>query len=59
MRFIRTTIERYSPEAVSGNVTEGFNRFRDDLKAAMAEGRDAMRAREVELRTELDSRRSR
>ena len=59
MRFIRTTIERYSPEAVSGNVAEGFNRFREDLKAAVAEGHDAMRAREQELRAELESRRAR
>jgi hypothetical protein len=59
MRFVRTTIERYSPGTVSGNVAEGIERFREDLKAAVAEGRTAMRDREAELRAELESRRSR
>jgi hypothetical protein len=59
MRFVRTTLERYSPETVSGNFGEGLERLGDDLKAAIAEGREAMREREAELRAELESRRSR
>jgi gas vesicle protein len=59
MRFIRTTIERYSPEAVSANLTDGIKRLGDDLKAAVAEGREAMREREAELRAEIEARRSR
>jgi hypothetical protein len=59
MRFVRTTLERYAPETVSGNFTGGMQRLGDDLKAAIAEGRDAMREREAQLRTELESRRPR
>lgn len=59
MRFVRTTLERYAPETVSGNVTDGIGRLSADLKAALAEGREAMREREAELRAELESRHSR
>lgn len=59
MRFVRTTIERYSPERVSTDLAGAAQRFRADLRAAVADGREAMRAREAELRAQLDLRTSR
>jgi len=55
-RFLRQTAERYSPERVSNDVADGLRRLGADVRAAVAEGRDAMREREAELRAELDSR---
>jgi hypothetical protein len=56
MRFVRTTIERYSPERVSDDLASAIRAFGQDLRAAVAEGRDAMRERETELRAQLDRR---
>ena len=55
-RFFRHTVERYSPERVSGDVADGLKRLGADLRAAVSEGRDAMRQRESELRSELEAR---
>jgi len=55
-RFFRQTVERYSPERVSGDVADGLKRLGADLRAAVSEGRDAMRERESELRAELQER---
>jgi len=55
-RLLRQTAERYSPERVSNDVADGLRRLGADVRAAVAEGRDAMREREAELRAELDSR---
>jgi hypothetical protein len=49
MRVARTTMARLSPTRVSNGVTT-------TVRAAVAEGRDAMRARERELRAELAAR---
>lgn len=57
MRFVRSTVERYSPERVSGDLAGAIRDFGKDLRAAVEEGRDAMREREAELRAELESRR--
>ena len=54
MRFIRETAARYSPERVSADLADAVKGFGADLKAAVAEGREAMREREAELRAELD-----
>jgi len=43
MRAVRQRVERYSPPAL-------LRGLGDDLKAAAREGREAMRAREQELR---------
>jgi len=43
-RAVRQTVERYSPPSVLKGLA-------DDVRAAAREGRDAMRARERELRT--------
>ena len=56
MRFVRTTIERWSPERVSSDLAGALRQFGTDLREAVAEGREAMREREAELRAELDGR---
>jgi hypothetical protein len=53
MRFVRSTVERWSPERVSSDVAGALRQFGADLKDAVAEGREAMRDREAELRAEL------
>jgi hypothetical protein len=44
-RTVRQTVERYGPERV--------RTLPGDLRAAVVEGRDAMRSREAELRRQL------
>ena len=56
MRFVRSTVERYSPERVSGDLADAIRSFGGDVRAAVAEGREAMRERERELRAQLDRR---
>jgi hypothetical protein len=56
MRFVRDTVSRYTPERVSSDLADAIRSFGADLRAAVAEGRDAMREREDELRAELTSR---
>ncbi len=56
-RFVRATVERYSPERVSSDLADAIRGFGGDLRAAVAEGREAMREREAELREELETRR--
>jgi len=53
MRFVRSTVERYSPERVSGDLADAIRSFGKDLRAAVAEGREAMQERERELREQL------
>ena len=53
MRFVRETVQRYSPERVSSDLAGALTQFGKDLRAAVAEGREAMRDREAELRQEL------
>ena len=48
-RTVRTTMARLSPTRVSNELT-------NTVKAAVSEGREAMRARERELRAELGQR---
>ena len=56
MRFVRSTVERYSPEKVSGDMADALRTFGADIRAAVAEGREAMREREGELRADLEAR---
>ena len=49
-RVVRETVERYSPERVSGDLANAVRGVGSDLRAAIAEGRQAMLAREAELR---------
>ena len=54
MRFVRSTVERYAPERVSGDLAGAIRAFGSDLRAAAEEGRAAMREREAELLAELN-----
>jgi hypothetical protein len=56
MRFVRQTVERYSPERVSDDLASAIRAFGQDLRAAAAEGRLAMREREEELRAAVETR---
>ena len=56
MRFVRETVQRYSPERVSADLGSALTQFGKDLRAAVAEGREAMREREAELRADLEKR---
>ena len=54
MRFVRETAARYAPERVSENLAGAIKGFGADLRAAVAEGRDAMREFEAELRADVE-----
>ena len=45
MRFVRETVDRYRPERVSADLAGAISKFGADLRAAVAEGREAMRER--------------
>ena len=53
-RFVRETVQRYSPEQVSADLAGALRGLGSDLRAAVAEGREAMHEREVEIRSELE-----
>jgi hypothetical protein len=55
MRFVRSTVERYSPERVSHDMSTAVRRLGTDLRAAVADGREAMQDFERELRLKLES----
>lgn len=56
MRFVRETAARYTPERVSSDLADAVRGFGQDLRAAVAEGREAMREREEELRAGTSAR---
>jgi hypothetical protein len=56
MRFVKQTVERYSPERVSDDLAGAIRAFGADLRAAATEGRLAMREREEELRAVVETR---
>lgn len=58
MRTVRRTVERLTPERVTQDVVAGARSFGNEVKAALDDGRAAMRAREAELRAEIDRRTS-
>jgi hypothetical protein len=53
MRFVRDTIQRYTPERVSADLAGAIRAFGEDLRAAVSEGREAMQEREAEIREDL------
>jgi hypothetical protein len=55
-RAIRETLERYMPEHIADEVTSALHSLRTQVEKALAEGRDAARLTEAELRAELDQR---
>ena len=56
MRFVKQTVERYSPERVSDDLASAIRAFGQDLRAAATEGRLAMQEREEELRAAVETR---
>lgn len=50
-REVRKRVDRYQPNAVLNRVTGSLVSARDQLKAAVDDGREAARLREVELRS--------
>ena len=56
MRFVRATVERYTPERVSADLAGALRQLGTDLRAAVADGREAMREREAELRADIERR---
>jgi hypothetical protein len=51
-RRARRALDRLAPSEVRGRVGASISARRDDVKAAVVEGRLAMQAREVELRSQ-------
>jgi hypothetical protein len=54
MRFVRETVNRYTPERVSADLGEAVKALGADLRAAVAEGREAMRETEDKLRADIE-----
>ena len=55
MRMIRQRVSQYAPDRLADNVATAARGAREDLRAALVEGREAMRRRESELRAELET----
>ena len=53
MRTVRRTVERLTPHRLSQEVIAGARSASAELRAAIDEGRQAMREREAELRAEI------
>ena len=49
-RKVKAAARRYMPESLGGRVTDTVTGISRDVKAAVTEGRSAMREREAELR---------
>jgi hypothetical protein len=52
-RRVLRTVNRYAPEQLQADVTTSVRRVGTSVRDAVAEGRNAMRDRENELRSEL------
>ena len=52
-RRVRETVARYTPERMSSDVASAMRDLGRDLRAAVEDGRAAMREREEQLRAEL------
>jgi hypothetical protein len=50
---VRRAVAKVMPDRVAADVASGARRAGSNVRDAFAEGRDAMRAREAELRDEL------
>ena len=53
MRTVRRTVERLTPRRLSQDAVAGARFAGAELRAALDEGRQAMREREAELRAEI------
>ena len=58
MRTVRRTVERLAPQRLTQDAVAGARSAGAELKAALAEGRVAMREREAELRAGIARRTS-
>ena len=56
MRTVRRIVERLTPARLTQDVVTGARSAGVELKAALDEGRVAMRQREAELRSEIERR---
>ncbi len=54
MRFVREKAARYSPDRVSADLAGAVRGFGQDIRAAVADGRAAMREYEADLRADLE-----
>ena len=54
VRFVKETVERYSPERVSTDLAGAVRGLGTDVRHAVAEGRAAMREHEADLRAHLE-----
>ncbi len=53
-RRLRDTVERYKPARLQADMSGAIRKLGDDVKGSMADGRDAMRAREALLKSRLE-----
>ena len=55
-RLVQETVARYTPERLADDLSKAVRNLGSDLRAAVAEGREAARETEAELRGRLDAR---
>jgi hypothetical protein len=55
-RKVREQVARYLPDRVASDLAESAKRLGTDLRGAVSEGREVMRAREAELRRRVGER---
>jgi hypothetical protein len=53
MRTVRKTVERLAPQRLTQDAVAGARSASNEIRAALHEGRTAMREREAELRAEI------
>jgi hypothetical protein len=51
-RWVKQTAARYTPERISSDLADSARGLAADLRLAVADGREAMRQREAELRSQ-------
>lgn len=53
-RFVKETMNRYSPERVSSDLAGALKQLGTDLRAAVTEGVEGMREAEADLRSRIE-----
>ncbi|HVF75046.1 MAG TPA: hypothetical protein VM938_08350 [Acidimicrobiales bacterium] len=53
-RFVKETVNRYSPERVSADLGSALKEFGTDLRAAATEAVEGMREAEADLRARIE-----
>jgi hypothetical protein len=54
MRMVRETVQRYSPDRLSTDLGDALRQLGSDVRAAVAEGREAMHETEARLRADIE-----